>query len=105
LFPYVVRSSIVKIAKDKKYDLIIVTTPPIMYAPALKRLKKLNPSCKIYLLQKDFFPKEAIDLGVLSETNGFKSIIYKFFRYYEQKLYITCDYIGVMSEKKQIVFP
>ena len=46
---------------------------------------------------KDIFPHNAVDLGMIQKT-GIKSIIYKYFRNVEKKLYKISDYIGCMSQ-------
>lgn len=49
-----------------------------------------------YLLLKDIFPQNAVDLGMISKT-GVKGILYKMFRKKEEELYRISDYIGCMS--------
>ena len=39
-----------------------------------------------YLLLKDIFPQNAVDMGMLSKT-GIKGILYKMFRRKEEELY------------------
>ena len=48
---------------------------------------------RTYLLLKDIFPQNAVDLGMFSR----KGLFYRFFRKKEQKLYQISDYIGCMS--------
>lgn len=81
---------------DKKFDLIIYSTPPITFCKAIEYVKKRD-CAKTYLLLKDIFPQNAVDMGMLSKT-GIKGIIYKYFRKKEKKLYNISDYIGCMSE-------
>ena len=47
------------------FDLILYTTPPITLADVICYLKKKN-SAKTYLILKDIFPQNAVDLGALS---------------------------------------
>ena len=82
--------------KDVKFDLIVYTTPPVTFSKVIKYLKSLNPTAKTYLLLKDIFPQNAVDLGMMSKT-GIKSFLYHFFRKKEKKLYALSDYIGCMS--------
>lgn len=82
--------------KDVKFDLIVYATPPITFSKVIKYLKSLNPTAKTYLLLKDIFPQNAVDLGMMSKT-GIKSFLYYFFRKKEKKLYALSDYIGCMS--------
>ena len=82
--------------KDEKIDLILYSTPPITFPNVIRYVKKLNPQAKTYLLLKDIFPQNAVDLGLMSKE-GIKGILYKFFRKKEKKLYALSDYIGCMS--------
>ena len=81
---------------DVKFDLILYTTPPITFPNVIAYLKKENPQAKSYLLLKDIFPQNAVDIGMMSKS-GLKGLIYKFFRNKEKKLYALSDYIGCMS--------
>lgn len=75
-----------------KFDLILYSTPPITLATPVKRLKKLF-GCRTYLMLKDIFPQNAVDLGMFSE----RSPIYRYFRAQEKALYRISDRIGCMS--------
>ena len=87
------KSAIKKYLKGMKWDLILYSTPPITFPRVIKYLKRENPSAKTYLLLKDIFPQNAVDLGMFSR----KSLIYKYFRRKEKQLYRLSDYIGCMS--------
>lgn len=87
------KSAIKRYFKNVKFDLIIYTTPPITYAKVIKYIKRRD-NAKSYLLLKDIFPQNAVDLGMFSK----KSFIYNFFRHTEKKLYQLSDYIGCMSQ-------
>ena len=78
---------------DVKFDLVLYSTPPITFANVVKSVKKKNPNVLSYLLLKDIFPQNAVDLGMFSK-NG---IIYRYFRRKENQLYKLSDYIGCMS--------
>jgi hypothetical protein len=82
--------------KNIKFDLILYSTPPITFNKIIKYLK-VRDDAKTYLLLKDIFPQNALDLGILKKS-GFKGIIYKYFKNEEKKLYWISDYIGCMSE-------
>lgn len=82
--------------KNIGFDLILYSTPPITFPKVIEYVKKANPSAKTYLLLKDIFPQNAVDMGMLSKT-GFKGLLYKFFRAKEKKLYALTDHIGCMS--------
>ena len=79
-----------------KFDLILYSTPPITFYSAIKYLK-IRDEAKTYLLLKDIFPQNAIDMGLLSKT-GIKGILYNYFRKKEKKLYNISDKIGCMSQ-------
>lgn len=85
---------VARVLRKTKYDLATYTTLPITYAPALRWLKRRHGTFR-YLLQKDFFPQSAIDLGLMSR----KSVTYRLFRRIERQLFEESDAIGVMSEK------
>ena len=82
--------------KGVKFDLILYSTPPITFPKVIEFVKKANPQAKTYLLLKDIFPQNAVDMGMLSKK-GLKGLLYKFFRSKEKKLYALSDYIGCMS--------
>ncbi len=81
---------------DVKVDLILYSTPPITLMGVVKYLKKKNPQAMSYLLLKDIFPQNAVDIGMMSKT-GVKGFLYKHFRKQEKQLYQISDYIGCMS--------
>ena len=79
-----------------KFDLVLYSTPPITLCKAIEYVKKRD-NAKTYLLLKDIFPQNAVDLGMLSK-NGLKGIVYRYFRNKERKLYALSDHIGCMSQ-------
>lgn len=80
---------------DVKFDLILYSTPPITLVGAVEYVKNRD-GAKTYLLLKDIFPQNAVDIGMLSKR-GLKGFLYKHFRSQEKKLYAISDYIGCMS--------
>lgn len=76
----------------EKFDLILYSTPPITLADPVRKLKKLF-GCPTYLMLKDIFPQNAVDLGMFSKSGP----IYRYFRLQEKKLYCFADKIGCMS--------
>lgn len=88
--------AIKKYFTDKQFDLILYTTPPITLQKAVKYVKKRDHALT-YLMLKDIFPQNAVDMGMLS-TKGAKGILYRYFRSKEKKLYRDSDYIGCMSQ-------
>ena len=93
---FLYKRAINKYFKGVNFDLILYSTPPITFPKVIEYAKKANPSAKTYLLLKDIFPQNAVDMGMLSKS-GVKGILYKFFRAKEKKLYALTDYIGCMS--------
>lgn len=92
LLPYQYELAIKKYLKDVKFDLILYSTPPITLTNLIARLKK-KFNARTYLLLKDIFPQNAVELQIFSK----KSILYKRFRRTEKKLYEVSDNIGCMS--------
>lgn len=91
------KSALKKYFQGVKFDLILYSTPPITFNNVIKYAKKVSGGKAItYLLLKDIFPQNAIDLGMLSK-DGIKGILYKMFRKKEEELYRISDYIGCMS--------
>lgn len=76
-----------------QFDLILYSTPPITFSKVIQFLKKTNPKANTYLLLKDIFPQNAVDLGLMSKSG----ILYRFFRKKEKRLYSLSDHIGCMS--------
>lgn len=81
---------------DVKFDLVMYSTPPITFCGAIEYVKKRD-NARTYLLLKDIFPQNSVDIGMLSKS-GVKGKIYKHFRKQEKKLYAISDRIGCMSE-------
>lgn len=90
------KAAIKKYLSHVKFDLVLYSTPPITFPNVIAYLKRRNPQAKSYLLLKDIFPQNAVDLGMMS-TSGVKGLLYRFFRRKEKKLYALSDYIGCMS--------
>ena len=82
-----------KYLKGIPFDIIISSTPPISLTKAVCYIKRLNPNSYTYLLLKDIFPQNAVDLGMF----GKNSLFHKYFRRKEIELYRAFDYIGCMS--------
>lgn len=85
-------SAIKKYLSDTKFDLILYSTPPITFGKVIEFIKKRDNAYS-YLLLKDIFPQNAIDMKMLKES-GF---IHKQFVKKEKKLYQISDTIGCMS--------
>lgn len=90
------KKAIKKQFKGIKFDLILYATPPITFYNVIKYFKKRD-NAKTYLMLKDIFPQNAVDLKMFSK----KSIFYKYFRKKEINLYNISDTIGCMSPKNK----
>jgi len=86
------KAAIRKHFPDIRFDLIMYSTPPITLGGLIRYLKRLYKA-KAYLLLKDIFPQNAVDLRMFPK----KSLIYLYYRHKEKKLYKASDYIGCMS--------
>lgn len=86
-------SAIRKHFSDVKFDVVIYSTPPITFSKVINFIKKRDTAYS-YLLLKDIFPQNAVDMNMLKE-NG---LLHKMFVKKEQKLYTISDTIGCMSE-------
>lgn len=75
-----------------QFGLMLYSTPPITLAQPVRKLKKLF-RCPTYLMLKDIFPQNAVDLGMF----GKGSPLYWYFRRQEKQLYAASDRIGCMS--------
>ena len=84
-----------KYFSNVRFDLVLYTTPPITLVSAISYVKKRD-GAKAYLLLKDIFPQNAVDIGMMRKT-GWKGILYRYFRKKEQRLYGISDHIGCMS--------
>lgn len=93
---FLYKRAIRKKFKDVKFDLILYSTPPITFPNVIKYVKEQNPQAKTYLLLKDIFPQNAVDMGMLRKS-GVKGLLYRFFRNKEKNLYALSDFIGCMS--------
>lgn len=86
------KNALLKYSKDIKFDLILSCTPPTILYPLINKIKKRDDAYS-YLMLKDIFPQNAVDLGMIK--NG--GLLHKFFRHHEKKLYKSSDRIGCMS--------
>ena len=75
-----------------RIDVLLYSTPPITFDGFVTKIKK-RESCITYLLLKDIFPQNAVDLGFMAK----RSLVYKYFREKERRLYRQSDLIGCMS--------
>ena len=87
------QQAIRKHLKGCGFDLILYSTPPITLTHVVRYLKRKNPKAVSYLLLKDIFPQNAVDIKMFSEG----SVFYRYFRQKEMALYKASDFIGCMS--------
>jgi len=85
--------AIKKYFKTTKFDLVLYSTPPITFSKVINYFKKRDGAYS-YLLLKDIFPQNAVDMKMLKK-NG---IIHEYFLNKEKKLYQLSDKIGCLSE-------
>lgn len=80
-----------------RFDMILYSTPPITFNKVIKYAKAISGDRSLtYLLLKDIFPQNAVDLGMM-RTTGLRGVLYKVFRNKEKELYRISDWIGCMS--------
>lgn len=98
--PSIMKKGISKYLGERKFDLILYEAPPVTNAALVSWAKK-KFNCPSYLMLKDIFPQNAVDIGMMKK-NG---LLYKFFQRKEKQLYDSADIIGCMSEgnKKYIL--
>ena len=96
LLPYNYTAAIKRYFKGVKFDAVLYPTPPVTQVKTVKYIKKRD-NAKTYLLLKDIFPQNAVDIGMMRKS-GLKGIIYKTFKKKEKALYKVSDYIGCMSQ-------
>ena len=89
------KQAIKKYFSDIKFDLVLYTTPPITFVSVVQYIKKRD-NAKAYLMLKDIFPQNAVDLEMMRKT-GVKGLLYRYFRRKEKRLYDISDKIGCMS--------
>jgi len=89
---YLFLAAIKKYFLDCKFDLVLYSTPPITFTKVINYIKNRD-NAKSYLLLKDIFPQNAVDIGLMK--NG--SLLHNYFRNKEKELYSISDNIGCMS--------
>ncbi len=92
LLEFQFQNAINKYLGRTRFDLVLYSTPPITLTSVIRTIKN-RYGAKSYLLLKDIFPQNAVDIGMM----GKKSPFYHFFRRKEKRLYQLSDFIGCMS--------
>lgn len=90
--PVLMKRGITKYLGERNFDFILFEAPPVTNADLIAWAKK-KFNCPAYLMLKDIFPQNAVDLGIIKR----KSLFYHFFKSKEKKLLKTADVIGCMS--------
>lgn len=91
------KSALKKYFGSVRFDIILYSTPPITFNKVIKYAKAISGERSLtYLLLKDIFPQNAVDLGMMRVT-GLRGVLYKIFRNKEKELYRISDWIGCMS--------
>jgi glycosyltransferase involved in cell wall biosynthesis len=75
-----------------RFDLVLYSTPPVTFAKVVNAIK-CRDGARSYLLLKDIFPQNAVDLDILRRS-GF---LHRMFREKEKRTYAVADAIGCMS--------
>ncbi|MGL5725944.1 glycosyltransferase family 4 protein [Cetobacterium sp.] len=89
--PYIFNYNIKKYLGNKKYDLVITSTPMLNNPYLMKKLKVMFNS-EIMLIIWDIFPQNAVDLKILKN----KILIKLFSKKYDKAIQVA-DYISCMS--------
>jgi len=91
--PRKMKQGILHHLSDREFDFILYEAPPVTNASLVIWAKK-RFNCPSYLMLKDIFPQNAVDIGMMKK-NG---LIYQYFLKKETQLYNSADIIGCMSE-------
>ncbi|MFC2148545.1 glycosyltransferase family 4 protein [Bacteroidota bacterium] len=92
LLPFQYKKALKKHKVTLDFDLILMPTPPITLIDVGLWIKKKSKG-KLYLILRDIFPQNAVDLKMM-KPNG---LIHSYFRKKEIQLYQGSDSIGCMS--------
>lgn len=74
------------------FDIVLYSTPPITFTKVISCIKQ-KCGTRSYLLLKDIFPQNAVDLGMIRKGG----LLHRYFLNKEKELYEISDYIGCMS--------
>lgn len=90
--PYLLNRAIAKNLRNENFDFILFESPPLTLSAVVQKAKKLFKA-PAFLMLKDIFPQNAVDIQILSKN----SLIFHYFRMKEGHLYRVADKIGCMS--------
>ncbi len=85
-------SAIRRHLKGERFDLVLYTAPPVNVDRIVRHFKR-QTRCHSYLMLKDIFPQNAVDLGMMRHGG----LVWRHFRQREKRLYGVSDTIGCMS--------
>jgi glycosyltransferase involved in cell wall biosynthesis len=85
--------------EQNTFDGVVYYSPSIFFGSLVNKIKK-KCQCKSYLILRDLFPQWAIDAKMITE----KSLITRYFRFFESLNYNAADNIGLMSKKNHQLF-
>lgn len=94
--PILMKRGISQFLSDREFDFILFEAPPVTNSGLVAWAKK-KFNCPSYLMLKDIFPQNAVDIGIITK-NG---LLYRYFLNKEKKLYETADIIGCMSKENK----
>lgn len=90
--PVMMRRGIRKYLGGRTFDFVLYEAPPVTNA-GLVTWAKRRFSCASYLMLKDIFPQNAVDLGIMKRGG----LLFRYFKHKEKKLFESADIIGCMS--------
>jgi len=90
-------SALKQYCNNSSFELVLYVTPPISFGGVVKYIKKKNTS-KSYLMLKDIFPQNALDINLLPSWGPWRLLVW-WFKHQERQLYKFSDHIGCMSPK------
>jgi glycosyltransferase involved in cell wall biosynthesis len=85
-------AAVKKYLELKRFDLVLYSTPPITFVKVIEYIKTRD-NAYTYLLLKDIFPQNAVDMKMI-KAGGF---LHRLFQKKEKRLYKVSDTIGCMS--------
>lgn len=86
-------SAMKKYLKGMQFDFVLFESPPVTMAGTVRWAMR-HFKCPSYLMLKDIFPQNGVDIGVINKGG----LVYRYFKKQERKLYRTASIIGCMSE-------
>ncbi|CAA7603154.1 Glycosyl transferase, family 1 [Acididesulfobacillus acetoxydans] len=78
--------------RNVRFDLVLYSTPPVTFEEVIRYVKKRDQALS-YLMLKDIFPQNAVDIGLMKDGG----VVHRYFRAKEKRLYHVSDRIGCMS--------